>query len=54
MAKLTAFGEDARRGLEWGMNLLADTVKRPTDPRAQTWFSTSSEASRDDHCRRCR
>ncbi len=32
MAKLIAFGEEARRGLERGMNILADTVKVTLGP----------------------
>jgi chaperonin GroEL len=35
MAKLIAFGEEARRGLERGMNLLADTVKVTLGPRGR-------------------
>jgi chaperonin GroEL len=35
MAKLVAFGEDARRGLERGMNILADTVKISLGPRGR-------------------
>ncbi|HEX4702574.1 MAG TPA: chaperonin GroEL [Pseudonocardiaceae bacterium] len=33
MAKMIAFDEDARRGLERGMNILADTVKVTLGPR---------------------
>jgi len=35
MAKLIAFGEEARRGLERGMNVLADTVKVTLGPRGR-------------------
>ena len=35
MAKLIAFGEEARRGLERGMNTLADTVKVTLGPRGR-------------------
>src|SRR5436305_12260901 len=35
MAKLIVFGEEARRGLERGMNLLADTVKVTLGPRGR-------------------
>ncbi|MBE1484403.1 chaperonin GroEL [Plantactinospora soyae] len=35
MAKLIVFGEDARRGLERGMNVLADTVKVTLGPRGR-------------------
>ncbi|MFF5235549.1 TCP-1/cpn60 chaperonin family protein, partial [Dactylosporangium sp. NPDC000521] len=35
MAKLIAFGEDARRGLERGMNILADAVKVTLGPRGR-------------------
>jgi len=35
MAKLIAFGEDARRGLERGMNVLADTVRVTLGPRGR-------------------
>jgi chaperonin GroEL len=35
MAKLIAFGEDARRGLERGMNVLADTVKVTLGPKGR-------------------
>src|SRR4051812_41909166 len=43
MAKIIAFDEDARRGLERGMNILADTVKVTLGPKgrnvvlAKTW-----------------
>src|SRR2546430_10731579 len=35
MAKLIVFGEDARRGLERGMNVLADTVRVTLGPRGR-------------------
>jgi chaperonin GroEL len=35
MAKLVVFGEEARRGLERGMNVLADTVKVTLGPRGR-------------------
>src|SRR5688572_22691607 len=35
MAKLIAFGEEARRGLEQGMNVLADTVKVTLGPKGR-------------------
>jgi len=35
MAKLIVFGEDARRGLERGMNLLADTVRVTLGPKGR-------------------
>src|SRR5258705_14022994 len=35
MAKLIAFGEQARRGLERGMNILADTVKVTLGPKGR-------------------
>src|SRR5258705_5833144 len=35
MAKLIAYGEEARRGLERGMNILADTVKVTLGPRGR-------------------
>jgi chaperonin GroEL len=35
MAKLIVFGEEARRGLERGMNILADTVKVTLGPRGR-------------------
>jgi chaperonin GroEL len=35
MAKLIVFGEDARRGLERGMNMLADTVKVTLGPKGR-------------------
>src|SRR5258706_9621747 len=34
-AKLTAFGEEPRRGLERGMNILADTVKVTLGPKGR-------------------
>ena len=34
-AKLIAFGEEARRGLERGMNILADTVKVTLGPKGR-------------------
>jgi chaperonin GroEL len=42
MAKLIAFGEEARRGLERGMNLLADTVKVTLGPRGRNVVLDSS------------
>jgi chaperonin GroEL len=35
MAKLIAFDEEARRGLERGMNILADTVKVTWGPKGR-------------------
>src|SRR5688572_14001302 len=35
MTKLIAFGDDARRGLERGMNILADTVRVTLGPRGR-------------------
>src|SRR4030095_173468 len=35
MTKLIAFGEEARRGLERGMNILADTVKVTLGPKGR-------------------
>jgi chaperonin GroEL len=35
MAKLILFGEEARRGLETGMNILADTVKVTLGPKGR-------------------
>src|SRR6266542_885660 len=35
MAKMIAFDEDARRGLERGMNVLADTVKVTLGPKGR-------------------
>src|SRR5581483_5964865 len=35
MAKLIVFGEEARRGLERGMNMLADTVKVTLGPKGR-------------------
>ena len=35
MAKMIAFNEDARRGLERGMNTLADAVKVTLGPRGR-------------------
>src|SRR5947207_4233018 len=35
MAKLIVFGEEARRGLERGMNVLADTVKLTLGPKGR-------------------
>src|SRR2546423_9925292 len=35
MAKLIAFGEGARRGLERGMNILADTVRVTLGPKGR-------------------
>ncbi|MGN9919467.1 chaperonin GroEL [Micromonospora palomenae] len=42
MAKLIAFGEDARRGLERGMNILADTVKVTLGPKGRNVVLASS------------
>ena len=38
MAKQIAFNEEARRGLERGMNILADAVKVLLDLAVVTWF----------------
>ncbi|MFM7873696.1 MAG: hypothetical protein ACKO8Y_03635 [Actinomycetota bacterium] len=40
MAKMIAFNEEARRGLERGMNTLADAVKVTLGPRGRNvvWF----------------
>jgi len=35
MAKLIIFNEEARRGLERGLNILADTVKVTLGPRGR-------------------
>ena len=35
MAKIIAFDEDARRGLERGMTILADTVKVTLGPKGR-------------------
>ena len=35
MAKMIAFNEEARRGLERGMNVLADAVKVTLGPRGR-------------------
>src|SRR5205814_1862375 len=35
MAKLIVFGEEARRGLERGMNILADTVRVTLGPKGR-------------------
>ena len=35
MAKIIHFNEDARRGLERGLNILADTVKVTLGPRGR-------------------
>jgi chaperonin GroEL (HSP60 family) len=42
MAKIIAFDEEARRGLERGMNILADAVKVTLGPRAATSSSRRS------------
>jgi len=44
MAKQIAFNEEARRGLERGMNILADAVKVTLGPRGRTSFSRRSGA----------
>jgi chaperonin GroEL len=35
MAKIISFNEEARRGLERGLNILADTVKVTLGPRGR-------------------
>ena len=35
MAKIISFDEEARRGLERGLNILADTVKVTLGPRGR-------------------
>src|SRR5688500_9127580 len=42
MAKLIVFGEEARRGLERGMNALADTVKVTLGPRGRNVVLSSA------------
>ena len=44
MSKIIAFDEEARRGMERGLNTLADTVKVTWAPRAVTSCSTRSGA----------
>ena len=44
MAKQIKFGDDARKALEKGLNILADTVKITLGPRAATWCWTRSTA----------
>lgn len=44
MAKMIAFDEEARRGLERGMNQLADAVKVTLGPKAATSCSRRSGA----------
>ena len=46
MSKLIKSGEEARKALEAGVNVLADTVKVTSAPRAATSFSTRSSALR--------
>ena len=36
MAKIIAFDEEARRGMERGLNTLADTVKVTLDPKGMS------------------
>ena len=43
MAKQIKYGDDARKALETGVNVLADTVKI-TLPKAETSYSTKSSA----------
>jgi len=44
MAKIIAFDEEARRGLERGMNQLADAVKVTLGPKGRTSSSRRSGA----------
>ena len=46
MSKLIKSGEEARKALEAGVNVLADTVKVTLGPRAATSCSTRSSALR--------
>ena len=46
MSKLIKSGEEARKALEAGVNVLADTVKAPSAPRAATWCWARSSALR--------
>ena len=42
MSKIIKFDEDARRGMENGLNLLADTVKVTLGPKGRNACSTRS------------
>ena len=44
MAKQIKFGDDARKALEKGLNILADTVKITLGPKGRTWCWTRSTA----------
>ena len=51
MAKLIAFGEEARRGLERGMNVLADTVKVTLGPKGRNVVLGKKWGAPDHHQR---
>ena len=53
MAKLIAFDEEARRGLERGLNTLADAVKVTLGPRGRNVVLEKSWGAPNDHQRRC-
>ncbi len=44
MAKQIKYGDEARKALETGVNVLADTVKITSVPRVGTWFSIKNSA----------
>ena len=44
MSKIIAFDEEARRGMERGLNTLADTVKVTLGPKGRNACSTRSGA----------
>ena len=47
MAKTIAFDEEARRGLEKGLNTLADAVKVTLGPRGRNCLLYTSPSPRD-------
>jgi chaperonin GroEL len=52
MAKLINFDEEARRGLERGLNMLADTVKVTLGPRGRNVFPSQRRLSSPTHSKR--
>ena len=52
MAKVIAYGEEARKSLQAGIDKLADTVKSPWAPKAATWFWIKIRRSADHQRRR--
>ena len=53
MAKTIAYDEEARRGLERGLNALADAVKVTLGPKGRNVVLEKKWGAPHDHQRRC-